>query len=83
MSGRNIAIERRAGEGRSERLPQLPAELVQAQVSVAENRVAGAPPASWYIDDFMKAIGAPYYVGVLTAAALHGAAHQQPSNSRW
>jgi predicted transcriptional regulator of viral defense system len=26
----------------------------------------------------MKAIGAPYYVGVLTAAALHGAAHQAP-----
>jgi len=44
----------------------------------AEYRVAGAPPASWYIDDFMKAMGAPYYVGVLTAAALHGAAHQKP-----
>jgi len=43
-----------------------------------EYRVAGAPPASWYIDDFMKAVGAPYYVGVLTAAALHGAAHQAP-----
>ena len=44
----------------------------------AEYRVAGAPPAPWYIDSFMKAVGAPYYVGVLTAAALHGAAHQQP-----
>jgi len=43
-----------------------------------EYRVAGAPPASWYIDGFMKSLGAPYYVGVLTAAALHGAAHQQP-----
>jgi predicted transcriptional regulator of viral defense system len=44
----------------------------------AEYRVAGAPPAAWYIDAFMKAIGTPYYVGVLTAAALHGAAPQQP-----
>ena len=44
----------------------------------AEYRVAGAPPAAWYIDAFMKAIDAPYYVGVLTAAALHGAAPQQP-----
>ena len=44
----------------------------------AEYRVAGAPPASWYVDDLMKAIGTPYYVGVLTAAALYGAAHQQP-----
>src|SRR5438552_10994057 len=37
-----------------------------------EYRVAGAPTASWYVDDLMKAVGAPYYVGVLTAAALHG-----------
>lgn len=44
----------------------------------AEYRIAGAPPASWYVDDLMKAMGTPYYVGVLTAAALHGAAHQQP-----
>ncbi len=44
----------------------------------AEYRVAGAPPASWYIDDLMKAVGAPYYGGLLTAAALHGAAHQAP-----
>ena len=44
----------------------------------AEYRVAGAPPASWYIDDLMKAVGASYYVGILTAAALHGAAHQAP-----
>ncbi len=43
-----------------------------------EYRVAGAPPAAWYIDDLMKAIGTPYYVGVLTAAALHGAGHQAP-----
>ncbi len=44
----------------------------------AEYRVAGAPPASWYIDDLMKAARTPYYVGVLTAAALHAAAHQGP-----
>jgi predicted transcriptional regulator of viral defense system len=43
-----------------------------------EYRVSGSPPASWYVHDLMKAIGAPYYVGVLTAAALHGAAHQAP-----
>lgn len=43
-----------------------------------EYRDAGAPPASWFIDDLMKFYGQPYYVGLLTAAALHGAAHQQP-----
>lgn len=43
-----------------------------------EYRDAGAPPASWFIDDLAKFLKQPYYVGLLTAAALHGAAHQQP-----
>ncbi len=43
-----------------------------------EYRQAGAPPPSWYISELMKFCGQPYYVGLLTAAALHGAAHQQP-----
>lgn len=43
-----------------------------------EHRSAGAPPASWFIDDLMVYMERPYYVGLLSAAALHGAAHQQP-----
>lgn len=43
-----------------------------------EYREAGAPPPSWFIDDLMKFLRQPYYVGLLSAAALHGAAHQQP-----
>jgi predicted transcriptional regulator of viral defense system len=43
-----------------------------------EYRVAGAPPPDWFIDDLMTFHGRPYYVGLLSAAALHGAAHQQP-----
>jgi len=43
-----------------------------------EYREAGAPPPSWYIDDLMDFLGQPYYVGLLSAAALHGAAHHQP-----
>ncbi|HOW73932.1 MAG TPA: type IV toxin-antitoxin system AbiEi family antitoxin [Phycisphaerae bacterium] len=39
---------------------------------------AGAPPASWFIHDLMAAMRLPYYVGLLTAAGIHGAAHQQP-----
>ncbi|MGB2985929.1 MAG: type IV toxin-antitoxin system AbiEi family antitoxin [Phycisphaerae bacterium] len=39
---------------------------------------AGGPPPSWFIDDLMKAMERPYYVGLLSAAALHGASHQQP-----
>ena len=43
-----------------------------------EHRVAGSPPASWFIEDLMRFLGCEYYVGLLSAAALHGAAHQQP-----
>ncbi|MHB0980007.1 MAG: type IV toxin-antitoxin system AbiEi family antitoxin domain-containing protein [Thermoleophilia bacterium] len=43
-----------------------------------EYRQAGCPPAGWFIDDLMGFLGRPYYVGLLSAAAIHGAAHQQP-----
>lgn len=36
----------------------------------------GAPPPSWYIDELMAHSDLPYYVGLLTAADLHGASHQ-------
>jgi predicted transcriptional regulator of viral defense system len=43
-----------------------------------EYRVAGSLPAAWFIRDLMDYLGCPYYVGLLTAASLHGAAHQAP-----
>jgi len=43
-----------------------------------EYRNIGAPPPEWFIDHLMKEYDAKYYVGLLTAASLHGAAHQQP-----
>lgn len=43
-----------------------------------EYRTAGCPPASWFIDDLMRHQGRRYYVALLSAAALHGAGHQQP-----
>lgn len=43
-----------------------------------EYREVGSPPASWFIDDLMRFVGRPYYVGLLSAAAVHGAAHHQP-----
>lgn len=43
-----------------------------------EYRDVGAPPVTWFIDDLMGFLGQPYYVALLSAAAVHGAAHQQP-----
>jgi predicted transcriptional regulator of viral defense system len=38
----------------------------------------GVLPPLLFIDNLMQFVGKPYYVGLLSAAALHGAAHQQP-----
>ena len=35
-------------------------------------------PLSYFVDDLMKFLDRDYYVGLLTAAMYHGAAHQQP-----
>lgn len=35
-------------------------------------------PPSLFIDDMMKFINKNYYIGLFSAAALHGAGHQQP-----
>jgi len=43
-----------------------------------EYRTAGCPPASWFIDDLMHFFKQRYYVSLLSSAAIHGAAHQQP-----
>ena len=43
-----------------------------------EYKAGGTIPVEWFIDPLMKFVGLPYYAGVLTAAAYHGAAHQQP-----
>lgn len=43
-----------------------------------EFRTWGAPPGIELIDAMMRHLGVGYYVGWLTAAGLHGAAHQAP-----
>ena len=43
-----------------------------------EYRAVGVLPAEWVVDDLLVHIGQKYYLGLLTAAALHGAAHQHP-----
>lgn len=43
-----------------------------------EYSIQGILPPYLFIDDLLKSLNKPYYVGLLSAAALHGAAHQQP-----
>lgn len=43
-----------------------------------EYSIKGMIPPLLFIDSLMKYINKPYYVGLLSAAALYGAAHQRP-----
>lgn len=43
-----------------------------------EYRGWGAPPALDFLDPLMAHLGRDYYAGWLTAAEIHGAAHQRP-----
>src|SRR5690606_20352604 len=43
-------------------------------------RAKGIIPTSLYVNDLMKFLNRDYYVGLLNAAAYHGAAHQQPQS---
>ena len=43
-----------------------------------EHHKTGSVSSLWFIDAYMKEIGCSYYVGLLSAAALLGAGHQQP-----
>lgn len=40
-------------------------------------RAWGVLPAEWFVDDLMRYLQRDYYVGLLSAAAKHGAAHQR------
>ena len=40
-------------------------------------QLKGVVPPVYYIDGLMDYVGKPYYVGLLSAAAMHGATHQR------
>jgi predicted transcriptional regulator of viral defense system len=44
----------------------------------SEFRSWGVVPADWFVDQMMQHLDREYYVSLLSAAQLHGAAHQRP-----
>lgn len=42
----------------------------------------GIIPPTYYIHQLMQVVGKPYYVCLLSAASLHGAAHQRPMQTQ-
>ena len=40
-------------------------------------QLKGVIPPAYYLNDLMDYVGKPYYLGLLSAAAMHGASHQR------
>ena len=69
----NLALSRLSGKGRI-----LSIYKGFYLIIPPEYASRGILPPLLFINQLMHYIGKPYYVGLLSAAALHGAAHQQP-----
>ncbi len=67
------ALQRLCGKGRLVRARRGFYVLVPLAYTAS-----GCVPAEWFLSDLMKYLGSTYYVGCLSAAMLHGAAHQRP-----
>jgi len=67
------ALQRLAEKGRITKVKNYFYVIVPLEYAQAKS-----PPASWFIDNLMHAMNAPYYVGLLSAAAQYGAAHHAP-----
>lgn len=66
------ALRRLEARGRVRRLTPHGDYLV---IVPHEHATMGAPPAVWFLDDYMHHRGMDYYVGLLSAAEWYGAAH--------
>ncbi len=66
------ALKRLSEKGRVKRLRKGFHAIVPVEFAIQ-----GIPPSDWFLDDLMRSLDLPYYIGLLSAAALHGAAHQQ------
>jgi hypothetical protein len=58
---------------RATRLPGRPSAFL---IVPPEHRLRGAPPVAAWLDEYFRAQGLRYYVGLLSAAALHGSSAQ-------
>ncbi len=72
-----IALKRAAERLQAKRRLAMPRRGFYTIVPI-EYRQSGSLPASSFIDQLMRFHGVSYYVGLLSAAEIHGAAHQRP-----
>lgn len=60
----------------AERVTRLPGRPSACLIVPPEHRLRGAPPVAAWLDAYFRLRGQAYYLGLLSAAALHGSSQQ-------
>lgn len=76
LSGLTTLAVKRQLEHLADRVVRLPGRPSCYLVVPPEYRLRGAPPIAYWLADYCRLRQQPYYVGLLSAAALHGSAQQ-------
>jgi len=76
LSGLTLTAVRRQLEHLAPRVVRLPGRPSACLVVGPEHRVRGAPPVAGWLDAYFHLRGDAYYLGLLSAAALHGSSRQ-------
>lgn len=76
MSGLTPLAVRRQLEHLVDRVVRLPSRPSCFLIIPPEHRLRGAPPIANWLGDYYRLRQQPYYVGLLSAAAMHGSAQQ-------
>lgn len=76
MSGLTPLAVRRQLEHLVDRVVRLPSRPSCFLIIPPEHRLRGAPPIANWLRDYYRLRQQPYYVGLLSAAAMHGSAQQ-------
>lgn len=75
-SGLSALAVKRQIEHLADRVVRLPGRPSSYLIIAPEHRRRGAPPVDFWFGDYCRVRNRPYYVGLLSAAALHGSAQQ-------
>lgn len=76
LSGLTLTAVSRQLEHLSPRVVRLPGRPSAYLMVPPEHRVRGAPPVAGWLDAYFHLRGDAYYLGLLSAAALHGSSRQ-------
>ena len=75
-SGLSLVAVRRQMEHLAHRHARIQGKPAAYLLVPPEHRPFGAPPVKWWLDAYCRLRNQPYYLGLLSAAEMHGSSHQ-------